>query len=154
MSKFTVTKYAPEHHTAFVELNTEWIQKHFVVEKMDLIQLNQAQESILNIGGEIFFILDQGKAIATCAMVPHGEKSYELAKMAVSPHYRGQGLGDLLIETAIAWARKKKAEEITLLSNTVLTPAITLYKKHGFVTTHLGPHPDYDRSNIEMKLVL
>ncbi|WP_413586983.1 GNAT family N-acetyltransferase [Bdellovibrio sp. HCB274] len=154
MSKFQVTTYAPEYHEAYVELNTEWIKKYFRVEEMDLKQLNQAQECILDIGGEIFFILDQGKAVATCAMVPHGEKSYELAKMAVSPLYRGQGLGDVLMEAAISWAREKQAQEITLLSNTVLSPAITLYKKHGFETTHLGPHPDYERCNIEMKLKL
>lgn len=44
--------------------------------------------------------------------------------------------------------------EITLLSNTILEPAISLYKKHGFETVHLGPHPDYERCNIEMRLML
>ncbi len=154
MAEFSISIYKPEYHQAFVDLNTEWIQHYFRLESMDLLQLNQAKESILDIGGEIFFILDNGKAIATCALVPHGPGSYELAKMAVSPGYKGQGLGDFLMETAIAWARQKKAQEITLLSNTLLEPAISLYKKHGFQTVHLGPHPDYERSNIEMKLSL
>lgn len=154
MTRFTTVTYQAQFHEAFVELNTEWIQKYFRLEEMDLLQLNQAQESILNIGGEIFFVLDQGKAVATCAMVPHGKESYELAKMAVSPEYRGQGLGDVLMEAAILWARQKGAKEVTLLSNTILEPAISLYKKHGFQTTHLGSHPDYERSNIEMKLPL
>ncbi|WP_413294227.1 GNAT family N-acetyltransferase [Bdellovibrio sp. HCB185ZH] len=154
MSKFSTTIYKPEYHQAFVELNKEWIEHYFRLETMDLLQLNQAKESILNTGGEIFFILDGASAIATCAMVPHGKNSYELAKMAVSPKYKGQGLGDLLMETAIAWARHKGATEITLLSNTILEPAISLYKKHGFQTVHLGAHPDYERCNIEMKLSL
>ena len=40
--------------------------------------------------------------------------------------------------------------EIFLLSNTRLEPAIALYHKHGYVTTRRGPHPHYDRCNIEM----
>ncbi|WP_413561221.1 GNAT family N-acetyltransferase [Bdellovibrio sp. HCB209] len=154
MTSFTIELYSPKYHDAYVELNKEWIQKYFRLEEMDLLQLNQAKEMILDKGGEIFVILDQGKAVATCAMIPHGDHGYELAKMAVSPVYRGKGLGDLLMETAISWARQKKAHEVILLSNTVLEPAISLYKKHGFVTTHLGSHPDYERCNIEMKLSL
>lgn len=154
MSKFSTAIYKPEYHQAFVNLNTDWIQHYFRLESMDLLQLNQAKESILDLGGEIFFILNEDQPIATCALVPHGKDSYELAKMAVSPNYKGQGLGDLLMEMAIAWARQKGATEITLLSNTILEPAISLYKKHGFQTVHLGPHPDYERCNIEMKLSL
>lgn len=40
------------------------------------------------------------------------------------------------------------------LSNTVLAPAIGLYRNHGFETTHLGSHPDYQRCNIVMALQL
>jgi hypothetical protein len=54
----------------------------------------------------------------------------------------------------IDWSREHGLEEIFLLSNTILEPAITLYKKHGFETVSLGPHPDYDRCNIEMNLKL
>jgi GNAT superfamily N-acetyltransferase len=71
--------------------------------------------------------------------------------MAVNPNCRGLGYGDLLMEKSEAWAREQGANEILILSNTVLTPSIELYKKHGYQTTHLGPHPDYERCNIEMK---
>src|SRR6185312_14670310 len=57
-------------------------------------------------------------------------------------------------EKAEAWAREQGAAEILILSNTVLAPAIALYKKHGYATTHLGPHPDYERCNIEMRKFL
>lgn len=65
---------------------------------------------------------------------------------------RGKGYGDILMEAAIRWVKKKNAKKLTLLSNTVLAPA--LYKKHGFKTVRLGDHPDYVRCNIEMELDL
>lgn len=87
----------------------------------------------------------------TCAMFKVGDNSYELAKMAVSPDFQGHGFGDLLMISAENWARAKGAKEVFMLSNTVLEPAIKLYQKHGYVITHLGPHPDYERCNIELK---
>jgi GNAT superfamily N-acetyltransferase len=149
-----VVEHDDKYLADFADLNLEWIRKYFVVESHDRMQLEQANENILAVGGEIFFILRGEEVVATCAMVPHAPGSYELAKMAVKPSARGLGLGDLLMTTAIAWARRKGASEVMLLSNTVLEPAITLYKKHGFITVHMGPHPDYERCNIEMRLFL
>jgi GNAT superfamily N-acetyltransferase len=148
-----ILTYDPKYQKAFVELNLEWIKTHFEVEPMDVAQLEDPNGNILNHGGEIFFVVENGVAVGTCALVPHGENSYELAKMAVSPSCRGKGYGDQLMSAAIEWAKKKGAAKLTLLSNTVLTPAITLYKKFGFVEIGQG-HPDYKRCNIEMELDL
>jgi len=150
----SMTGFDPKYLPAFVELNREWIERYFVLEAMDLAQLENPYESILDKGGEIFFLLEEGSVAGTCAMVPHGPRAYELAKMAVSPKTRGRGYGDILMQAAIDWAKKQKAQKILLLSNTVLKPAIALYQKHGFKTMHLGEHADYKRCNIEMELVL
>lgn len=149
-----VVTFRPEWVEAYVAMNREWIEKHFAIEEMDIIQLENPKSSILDHGGEIFFVVENGRPLGTCAMVPHGPRCFELAKMAVDTSARGRGYGDLLMQTAIRWARQRGAESVILLSNTVLTPAITLYTKHGFRTTQLGPHPDYERCNIEMKLEL
>jgi ribosomal protein S18 acetylase RimI-like enzyme len=87
-------------------------------------------------------------------MVAEGPHHYELAKMAVDPSCQGRGYANLLMESAIAWARAQGAHAITLLSNTKLVPAIKLYEKYGFVTVHLGPHAHYKRTDIEMRLPL
>jgi GNAT superfamily N-acetyltransferase len=121
---------------------------------MDLSQLESPGPSILDPGGEIFFVLEGETAVGTCAMIPHGPETYELAKMAVAPEARGRGHGDRLMRACIAWARKKGTRKITILSNTVLEPAIALYLKHGFQVAKLGCHPDYDRCNIEMEMDL
>lgn len=149
-----IIKFDPKYTSDFVALNQEWIETHFEIEETDRYQLNNPEEVILRPGGEIFFILENDEVVGTCAMVPHGDKGFELAKMAVSPKKRGRGYGDVLMQTAIDWAKDKRLDKILLLSNTVLNPAITLYKKHGFETIHLGDHPDYKRCNIEMVLKL
>ena len=140
--------------SAFVDLNKQWIEKHFAIEPGDLRQLENPSETILAPGGEIFFVLEGARAVGTVAMAPYGEGRYELAKMAVAPDCRGKGFGDLLILSAIEWATKKGAEKIILHSNTILEPAIRLYEKHGFRTTRLGAHPDYQRADIEMEKFL
>ena len=147
-----VSRFKPQHFESFVQLNYQWIETYFTVEKMDREQLENPKEKILDIGGEIFFVLEGNQVVGTCAMVPHGEKGFELAKMAVHPSSRGKGYGDLLMIAAIDWAKEHKVKQITILSNTILEPAIKLYKKHGFEVVHLGPHPDYARCNIEMIL--
>ena len=154
LKKVRTLTYDPQYLPAFVALNREWIEKYFVIEEADRQQLQHPEKNILEKGGEIFFILEDEVAIATCAMVPHGPKAYELAKMAVSPRVHGQGYGDLLMTTALDWARSQGAGKVMLLSNTLLEPAIRLYKKHGFEVVHLGQHPDYERCNIEMAIKL
>jgi putative acetyltransferase len=71
--------------------------------------------------------------------------------MAVDPSAQGKGYGRMLMDRAIEWCKEKGVPEIFILSNTVLSPAINLYKKSGFEVVQLGPHPDYERCNITLK---
>ena len=138
----------------FEKLNLEWIERHFRVEGRDREVLGSPRREIVDRGGQVFFLLEGDQVLGTCAMIPHGECVYELSKMAVQPASRGRGLGDRLLDAAIAWARGHGARRVFLESNTVLVPAIELYRKHGFRTTRLGPGEEYERSNIEMTLDL
>jgi GNAT superfamily N-acetyltransferase len=138
------------YRAAFKALNLAWIERYFRVEPKDIAQTDHPEECVAG-GGEIFFVVVAGEAVGTCAMYRTGPAQFELAKMAVHPDYHGRGFGDRLMEAAESWARRQGAAEILILSNTVLAPAIALYRKHGYETIHLGPHPDYERCNIEMK---
>jgi GNAT superfamily N-acetyltransferase len=149
-NELEVICYTQKFKDAYKTLNVAWIEKYFRVEKKDLEQLNHP-ESCIGDGGQIFFIIDQDEAIATCAVYKMTNEQYELAKMAVRPDYQGRGLANLLMEKSEQWVREQGGNEMLILSNTLLSPAITLYKKHGYVTTKLGPNPDYERCNIEMK---
>lgn len=153
MDQVKVITFNPKYVNTYIELNRQWIEKYFKIESMDIAQLENPYDNVLK-NGEIFFLLENDRALGTCAMIAHGPGCYELAKMAVEPSVRGKGYGDILMQQALEWARSQGAKKVMLLSNTVLEPAITLYKKHGFKTVHLGPHPDYERCNIEMELIL
>ena len=92
------------------------------------------------------------KVIAgTCALVQTDPGVFELSKMAVDPSYQGYGLGYKLGKAIIDKAKSLGAKAIFLESNTVLTPAINLYRKLGFVEMPHFESP-YERSNIQMQI--
>jgi putative acetyltransferase len=62
---------------------------------------------------------------------------------------RGRALG----EAAIACARAIGATRVELLTNSVLVPAITLYRALGFVDVPLG-ETEYARADVHMVLDL
>ncbi len=83
----------------------------------------------------------------------HNEE-YELARMAVDGQFRGRGIGRELANVVIALAKDKGAQEITLLTNTILGPAVELYRGLGFKVVSEGKHPIYSRCNIVMRMQL
>jgi len=144
-----VVTYQEKFRADYKSLNIEWIQKYFSVEEKDVAQLDAPEECLAD-GGQIFFTVVGERALGTCAMYKIGPQRFELAKMAVSPEARGLGLGDLLMKAAENWARTQNATEIMLQSNTVLVPAITLYRKHGYEEVEIATPSEYARCNIEM----
>ena len=150
----TVSTYDPRYRGDFVSLNEEWVTKYFVLEDTDRKYLDDPERTIVEPGGDIVFLLEGDRAVATCALIPYKTGVFELAKMAVLESERGRGLGNLLMDATIRRGREIGARKIFLLSNTKLKPAVNLYKKFGFKTVHQGPNPSYERCNIEMVLFL
>jgi GNAT superfamily N-acetyltransferase len=145
------------HREAFRDLNLAWIEEHFAVESRDRHELDDPERHILDAGGWIFIAEEEDQereaaVLGTCALVP-GHGVYELVKMAVAPEARGRGAGRALGEAVIARARALGIPRIELLSNTVLGPAIGLYRALGFVEVPL-PETQYARANIKMVLEL
>jgi len=149
-----VERFDDRYAGDFKRLNLEWIEMYFKVEEMDEKQLNNPREYIIEPGGEIYSVIEGSSVKGTCALIFHEEGVYEIAKMAVDQDSRGKGYGNLLMEASIDGAREKGADKILIISNTILEPAINLYKKYGFQATRLGQDPDYERGNIEMQLDL
>jgi ribosomal protein S18 acetylase RimI-like enzyme len=152
MDAGTVVTYQKEFRAAFEQLNREWIERFFVLEEADLEVLGNPEASVLAPGGQIFFVLDEDNGVqGTCAVLPHGAGSFEIAKMAVAPAARGRGYGDLLMEAAVRFAAEAGARRVIIVSNTVLAPAIRLYEKHGFVRVPLSSDGRYRRANIRLE---
>ena len=74
--------------------------------------------------------------------------------MAVAPASQGHGVGRLLAHTVIEFARAAAATKVVLLSNTILTPAIRLYRSLGFVERAMPSDTGYSRANIYMEYLL
>ncbi len=147
----TVVPYREEFRAEFERLNREWIEQYFELEEADREVFRDPEAKILDPGGQIFFVTEGGQVLGTCALLRHGAREFEIAKMAVSANARGRGLGDLLMTVAIRFAAESGADRIIIVSNTMLEPAIRLYRKHGFVRAPLSSDERYLRANIRLE---
>ena len=147
-----IVPFRPELAAAFAELNLAWIERSFHVEERDRAALTDCEAAIVAPGGQIFFALRDDQVIGTCAVIPHDATTWELAKMAVTPHAQGGGVGRRLAEAAIAFARQSGATKIMLLTNSGLTPALRLYQRLGFRQGPLPPDTEYRRADVYMEL--
>ena len=141
------------HQSSFRQLNEEWISKYFTMEEADYKSLDHPQEYIIDKGGHILIALLDGAPVGTVALIKMDDNTFELAKMSVSPRAHGQGIGKLLMRTVLDKARALGAIRIYIESNTVLVPAISLYRSSGFVEIEGGVSP-YARCNIQLELML
>lgn len=150
-----IVSFKDEYTKDFEILNKGWIEEYFVVEEKDKRTLQNPQKYILDEGGHILVALYKEKIVGVCALLKMDDEKYdyELAKMIVSKEVRGKGIGFILGKEAIIKAKELEGKRIFLQTNTLLTPAITLYKKLGFkqIATYKS---DYERSNYQMELVL
>ena len=149
-----IAPYDPAYASKFAELNYHWIAETYGVEPHDHEILDHPYEAVIAEGGQIFFALSGGEVAGTVAMIPYEDDAFELTKMAVDPAYRGQGIGDKLMQACIDFTRPSPRSKIILESNTKQEAAIHLYRKFGFVETPLDPNSQYVRANIRMELVV
>jgi GNAT superfamily N-acetyltransferase len=149
-----IVPFRAEFAPAFAALNREWIERLFALEPADRKVLNDPAGAIIAPGGQIFFALEDGVPIGTVAVIAVQPRRYELAKMAVTPGYQGQGVGEALGRAVIAWALEQQAESVFLLTNSRLGGAIRLYQRLGFVHRPTPAQTGYDRADVLMELVL
>lgn len=154
MSDVKIVEFDPAYALDFAELNYQWIAESYGVEAHDREILDHPKESIVDAGGQVFFAVVDDQAAGTVAMIPMEDDAYELTKMAVSPVFRGRGIGDKLMQACIDFARSRGKRSIILESNTKQAAAIRLYRKFGFKEIPLDPNSQYVRANIRMELII
>lgn len=152
-SAVEIIGFAPEHRAHFKRINMQWLQKQFELEPVDLEILDEPERIVLQPGGHIYFAKVEGEIVGTCALLKQGER-FELTKMGVLEKARGRQIGQKLLQHAIEEAKRLGAPSLFLLTTSVLRPAVSLYRKLGFVVTHAGPHPKYKRADLTMELSL
>ena len=61
-----------------------------------------------------------------------GADTAELHRLYLDPSVRGRGLGDALVDTALAWCREERVPRLVLWSDTRFEHAHRLYLRNGF----------------------
>lgn len=129
-----ILNFKEEYSKYFYELNIEWRKTYFYVEEHDEEILSNPKEYIIDPGGIILFAQYDSKIVETVALMPVAEdKCFELIKMVVSPDYRGNKIGQIILENCINKAKEIGLDKLILYSNRVLKNAIHIYKKNGFI---------------------
>jgi ribosomal protein S18 acetylase RimI-like enzyme len=153
MNRIEIIEYRAEHQPHFERLNRAWIEKYFEMEDPDRYVLQQPEAAILVPGGAIFMASFDGVIAGTVALKKLEEQVYELSKMAVDENYRRRGIAEKLCYAVLDKAKKLEARKVVLYSQTILEPALAMYKKLGFVQVPLGK-PTHKRSDVKMEIEL
>ncbi|TYS12771.1 ribosomal-protein-alanine N-acetyltransferase [Rossellomorea vietnamensis] len=144
MSDYTIRLMSVEDLDDIMEVETEsftipWSRDAFFNE----IETNHFATYIV--------IEDKGKVIGYCGVWIIVDEAH-ITNIAVLPSYRGQGLGDRLMQSMIEIAKEMGAVTMTLEVRVSNTPAQTLYKKFGFAEG--GVRKKYYSDNQEDALVM
>ena len=154
MARVEIVDFSDEWAEDFASLNYEWIEKYFAVEQHDRDILDDPRKAVIEPGGQIFMAIVSGLAAGTVALIPAGDGVLELTKMAVAPEFQGMGIANRLMERCIEYASSNGVKRIFLESHRSLQPALSLYRKFGFVEVPTDPNSEYARADIRMERML
>jgi GNAT superfamily N-acetyltransferase len=148
-----IISYQPQYAKDFKDLNIAWLEKFFYVEPHDEEVLGQPGKYIIEPGGNIFLVKKDKEIIGCVALMKMEEGVFELTKMAISPKYQGNKIGQKLMEHTLDFARDQAWEHLIIFSNRKLENAVYIYKKYGFKEIPIEDNP-YSRGDIKMRLDL
>lgn len=83
-------------------------------------------------GTLIIVYSDEGQAIGCFGIRKLDKEICELKRMYIHPEFRGQGIGNLLMEASIEAGSQLGYQKIRLDTLATMLPAIGLYKSYGF----------------------
>jgi GNAT superfamily N-acetyltransferase len=94
--------------------------------------------------GGVLVVEMRGEVVGVCQLVifrhlqSRGGLCAEIESVHVHPDWRGQGIGHLLMESALATARDLGCYRVQLTSNNGRPEAHRFYESLGFEPSHLG----------------
>jgi GNAT superfamily N-acetyltransferase len=92
--------------------------------------------------GRLFVLRDAGQVLGMAnALVTvstaEGGRVLLLEDVIVKREHRGKGLGKMLVEHVLAWAKTQGMTRVTLLADKGNTAALDFYRKLGFDDSHM-----------------
>lgn len=148
-----IVKYREELKQDFIELNTAWVEKYFVMEAEDIEILNNVDELIMS-GAMIFFAVEDERVLAVCMVIPVKDNVWEICKLAANEKYQGNGAGSAVFKACMDYAVEHGAEKLTLISNHILKPALHIYEKFGFRRVDLSRGDEYERADVQCEYIV
>ena len=120
----------PEVLSAFEKLIPQLSEKSPILTFEDLAE-------IINSGNTLIFVAEEnGKIIGTLTLIryriPTGKKTW-IEDVVVDKSMRGKGIGKMLTQFVIDWAKKNDIDKIDLTSSPFRIEANELYRKIGFL---------------------
>lgn len=149
-----IIEYNSDYRKDFKSLNLEWIEKFFLVEKVDEEVLENPEKYILKPGGYIFLAKMKNKIVGTSALLKMNESCFELTKMSVTPEWQGYKIGQKLMDACIQQAKKSKASKLYLETNSRLGNAVSLYRKVGFKDIESVDKAVYSRADTFLEMTI
>lgn len=85
----------------------------------------------------------EGERLGCVFLVKHSDEEARLRLLLVEPSARGLGLGKLLVEECIAFARSAGYQKLALWTNSVLDTARHIYRQQGFKVVKAERHHSF-----------
>jgi len=95
---------------------------------------------------------DAGCGIAGALLEPEDDSRAQLVSMWTAPTHRRFGVGRLLVDAVVDWAKSREIKMLLLMVVSTNNPAIRFYEQLGFAKTgRTDPYPN-DPSLVEYEM--
>lgn len=148
-----IVKYQEKYEKDFIALNTAWVEKFFVMEQEDREILYHVKD-FLEKGSMIFFAIENQQVFATCMVIPCGNDTWEICKLAANENSQGHGAGSAVFQACMEYAIERGAKKLTLISNHILKPALHIYEKFGFRRVPVDRQEEYARCDVQCEYIV
>ncbi|MBK7397587.1 MAG: GNAT family N-acetyltransferase [Myxococcales bacterium] len=95
-------------------------------------QLHALPGSYREAGGRFWVAVEGDQLLGTCGVFPVADGDLELRKMYLDGAARGRGVGKLLLDEAVSFARSVGARRLVLDTVDEMKQAIRFYEANGF----------------------
>lgn len=134
--QIVITEYKDSYKDKVIQLVGACLVDQGVIEEKDLPIDDGDLQKITEVyqGKSRFWIaVDGDKVVGTVGILDRGENVAKLRRMFVQKEYRGTGLGQKLLDTALTFAKEAGYTKIKLNTHVNMQRAHHFYEKNKFI---------------------